>query len=347
MVHQYANSKAPRLFYKDNKSAVPVTIETTIPAYTIKAMHRFCRGGIDKLAVCLDSPCDYRKKYFSENTSETTKEIAYKGDRKPMLDILYRGMELTAEILHKSGVSIYKAANFEADDLVYSLVQICKEMYPLTPIDVITNDADIVPLVDEQVSVFLKSRKFTWAESKELEKRGYYQVTPYNYEEVMSGLSKYQKFDMSYNTVLLHKLLRGDDADGIPGMLNPKTGRPDFPPTMYNELISYLKEDGVDIGSIFRYTMFKPRADLEECRRITENTGNVVKLKDMFEIRKEQQLNRMCEIMADYVDDSTIEHIKYIYGGMNLRYINVVPPKKYEVGVLRGNLLDYDINLPE
>ena len=42
--------------------------------------------------------------------------------------------------------------DYEADDLIGALVRRLKVSEPNTPIDVICNDSDLLPLVDEQVS---------------------------------------------------------------------------------------------------------------------------------------------------------------------------------------------------
>lgn len=338
-LHQYMNSKAPRLFYNQSLGAQAVTIETTIPNYTIKAMHNYARRGQDIMAVCFDSPCQFRKNYFMEKKDGTPTDIEYKGGRKSMPKPMLEGSALTIEMLSKAEMPIYKVENYEADDLIYSLVMVCKELYPSTAIDIITNDADLLPLVDEQVSVFFRNRKFTWAIDKSLLKRNYWQVIPDNYSTVVEGLSKYVKFSIPYNTLLLHKLLRGDDSDNIPGSKNPFTNRADFPPKMFNELIDILECENLDLQNMFRYADFKPRKELSQ---LTEG----VKLSNIYEKRVMEQLDKLCEILSVYVDDYTIEHIRFIYMGMNLRFINLVPPVKYDVGKLRVELSRLGIQLP-
>lgn len=352
--HIIMNSKAPRFYHNvtlgstegaqihDEKHSLTgrtIKVETTVPNFTIKNAFRWSRQGKDKLGVCFDSRCVFRKEYFKTDEFGNTAEQEYKGGRKPMLRDMYEGADLTLDILNKAGVSVYKADNYEADDLIYSLVQICKEKYPNTPIDIICNDADLFPLVDEQVSVWYRSRKYTYAMDKSLEKTKYCQVTPYNYKEIVGDLSSYKKFDMEYNTVLLHKLLRGDASDGIPGFIHPKTGKKDFPPKVYNTLIEYMIDDGVNLGALFRYTRFKPQETLAA-------VGDKKLLRTEFQKRMQEQLDEMCNILDDFVDEETIHHVRYMYGGMNLRFLNLYEPKNYNAGKLRVETSKLGIRLP-
>lgn len=353
-IHTIMNSKAPR-FYKnvtlgssDGEVSTDtrysglgrtIKVETTVPTYTIKNAFKWSRHGKDKLGVCFDSRCTFRKDYFSKNEFGEKSDSEYKGGRKPMLREMFEGSDLTLDVLQKSGVSVYKAEDYEADDLVYSLVQICKEKYPNTPIDIICNDADLVPLVDEQVSIWYRSRKYTYSTSKELEKTKYIQITPETYKEFIGDMSSYKKFNMEYNTVLLHKLLRGDASDGIPGFIHPATGKKDFPPRVYNTLIEYMLEDGINLGALCRYTRFRPLETLN-------NVGDKRLLRTEFQKRMQEQLDEMCNILETYVDEETIHHIRYMYGGMNLRFLNLYEPKNYNARELRKQSEKLGIHLP-
>lgn len=339
-LHQFLNSKAPRFFWTIKLGAQPIQIETTVPAYTIKNMHKFARKGIDTLAVCFDSPCTFRKDYFRQKKDGTPTDIEYKGARKPMIKDMVDGSNLTIDILDKAKVPIYKIQGYEADDLIYSLVMICKELYPTTPIDIVTNDGDLLPLVDSQVSVFLRSTKFTWAVSKDIEKTHYWQVTPENYEQVVGGLSRYQKFSMPYNTILLHKLLRGDDSDGIPGKIDLSRGKQDFPPKMYNELIEIFESRNINLAEIFRYVKFYPRYE--------HNNMPTGKLGEIYKKKMDEQIRVMTEVFMDIVDDYDYlaEHIDFIYRGMSPRFVNLVPPMKYDAGSLKVEAERLGINLP-
>lgn len=190
------------------------TIDTTIANGTIKNIFNWSRGGRIPTVVCFDRPCPSRKAYFLAEQSQGV-DGEYKGKRESMSQTMYSGVALAQDYLERGGVSCLALHNWEADDLVFLAIQQAKRQYPNHYIDVITNDADMLPLVDEQVSVFFRSKKFTWAEDKSLEKNRYIQVTPKNFQEVVEGLSAFKGLYIPYNSLLLYKILRGDSADGI------------------------------------------------------------------------------------------------------------------------------------
>lgn len=181
------------------------------------------------------------------------------------------------------------------------------------PIDVMTNDADLIPLVDDTVSVFLRSKKGTEAESPEYERLHYVQVTPKNYQRVVEGLSNYKKFEVPYNTLLLHKLLRGDSSDNIGGV------KKRFPPKVYNSIIEQMKSDWVDIYDAFRYGENKVHYE--------DLNGNVISLERAKELGNQarvfyedpEELTRILDVFSRYNDDEEVlTHIRKAYLGMNL-----------------------------
>lgn len=207
----YAGVKLSRTMKVNGVSQV---VDTTIANGTIKNIFNWSKGGKHPTVVCFDRPCPCRKAYFMKE-QPTGVDGEYKGKRESMGNSMYEGVSLAQDLLEKGGVKCVYMHNWEADDLVFLAIQRAKEQYPNHYIDVITNDADMLPLVDEQVSVFFRSKKFTWAESKDLEKNRYIQVTPSNFQEVVEGLSAFNNLYVPYNTLLLYKILRGDSADGI------------------------------------------------------------------------------------------------------------------------------------
>lgn len=311
MAHIYMNSPH-RLSTRKIVNGEEKRIDTTIQNGAIKAIYRWSNRGVNPTAVCFDSPVPARKVYFSKEFNmplNTDKE--YKGGRKYMPDSMREAIEMTQDILIKSGVSCYKAHNYEADDLIFACIETAKREYPDLPIDVITNDADLIPLVDDRVSVFLRSRKTTYAESKDIEKLHYVQITPRNYEEIVEDLSAFKKFYIPYNTVLFHKLVRGDSSDKIAGI------KKSFPPKVYNNLIENLGDHGIDLSNLFRYG---------KCikKYYSKSTGEEV-TKDWdrsdLEIRYEdpEELLDMIDSICWYIEDEeTLSYIKKKYKGMNL-----------------------------
>lgn len=190
------------------------TIDTTIANGSIKNIFNWSKGGQFPTIVCFDRPCPSRKAYFIKEQPQGV-DGEYKGKRESMSGTMFSGVSLAQDLLERGGVPCLYMNNWEADDLIFLAIEKAKELYPNHYIDLVTNDADMLPLVDKQVSVFFRSKKFTWAESKDLEKNRYIQVTPFNFQETVEGLSSFKGMYVPYNSLLLYKILRGDSADGI------------------------------------------------------------------------------------------------------------------------------------
>lgn len=350
LAHTYLNSG-----YKATKTVVidgvPKEIDTTIQSGTIKAIHRWSKGGSNPTAVCFDSPVPARKAYFAKTFGMAVEgDKAYKAGRAPMRQDMMEAITMVQEILASAGVSVFKGDNYEADDLVFACIQRAKEDYPGMPIDVITNDADLLPLVDETVSVFLRSKVMTWAESKDIEKAHYVQVTPANYQDVIQNLSAYRKFLIPYNSILLHKILRGDSSDNIESVKKL------FPPKKYNAIIEELIDNDVSLSKLFRYGKNKETL-------VSIKTGEVVGPdhdRSDLAIRYDdpQELEDMINTLCWYIEDEEVlSFIKKMYRGMNLNQayaglgsISRKPAKLQKIntfneGVLQSKLVPLGINL--
>lgn len=295
---------------------VPKIVNTTLPTHTIKAIHRWSNGGINPTVVCFDGAgcTKSRKAYFTKNSGEYSESaVGYKEDRRPQSQSFYEGVNITKNLLLQGGVCCLELERYEADDLIKIAVDRAKIDYPNLPIDIVTGDQDLVPLVDEQVSVFLYSKKITWAESEDIEKRHYVQLTPNNLQDYMEGLTEFKNLRIPYNVVLLKKLLRGKKADNIPAY-------PKFTPTKFNNLIANLEEDGYDLSELFRYD--SPTKTI--CYRGTEEPipedliESTPKERKMVKYGEPPLLTKMCDILSNYLEPEVIEHIRFVYNGVNL-----------------------------
>ena len=317
LAHTYLHGGAARLTHTVNINGVNHTIDTTIQNYTIKAIFRWANKGQNPTAVCFDSPCACRKAYIAQqglgiDTGAGAGE--YKGGRSSLDSSVFDSINMTANMLQRAGVCCYKLNNFEADDLVAACVKRAKEQYPDLPIDVICNDADLLPLVDEQVSVFYRSRKYTFAESKDIEKPHYIQVMPSNYQDLIEDMSAYKNLKVPYNTLLLAKLLRGDKSDNI-------KGHPDIKPKIYKELISLMESNpDIDLGNLIRYTEPVPVIyTLDKSRVLTQEEAMKLDRNEyIVEYKGNEQYDKMIEVLSEYLTEDVIEHIKKVYWGINL-----------------------------
>lgn len=329
LFYKYAFGGASSLSATIMIDGKPQVVDTTLPAYTIKSLVRWSVGGYYPLVVCFDAQGGNRSRraYFAQYSQKISggQAVGYKESRSFQDDRFYQGVNITANLLIQGGVCVLRAESYESDDLIKAAVDKAKEMYPHLPIDIITGDQDMLPLVDEQVSVFIMSKRMTWAEDKSIEKRGYVQITPSNYQSYIETLSEFKGLTVPYNTVLLKKLLRGKKADDIPGYKG-------FTPTKYNNLVRQLQEDGYSLDNVFRYgnpikkvcyrgTGEEVPADLVDS---TPREQLMLKFEDPVE------LNNICSILSQYLSDEVIQHVRYIYRGVNLNTAFVDVPDQFK-----------------
>lgn len=311
----------------------PVEKKTGIQSGTIKNIHRWSKGGVFPTAVCFDRPVPARKAFFAMSFPDMKlgTDAEYKGGRERMPEDMFEGVSDSESILRRAGVSVYAQNGYEADDLIYACVKRAKVKYPDYPIDIITNDADMLPLVDNQVSVFLRSKVATYAVSKDIEKNHYIQVTPANYQEVVENLSAFKGFLMPYNSVLLYKLLRGDASDGY----KRKDISALYSPKKYNAMIERMLEDRVDFARVFRYG--DPQYKIMYRDTGEEFNGT---LKDALaspdrdrlyqKIRNTKEIDEIKVLLKEYsnITDEQLDHVEKVYWGMNLNQIYPNPDQR-------------------
>lgn len=312
-------SKIPRYVLRHETNGGE--IDTTVQNSVVKNIYKWSNKGTNPTVVCFDSPVPARKAYFAKAFNmQVDTESEYKGGRTRMSDLMYNALGMSFDILSDAGIATVKADNYEADDLVFAAILKAKEIYPGMPIDVVTNDADLLPLVDNTVSIFLRSKKMTYAINDDLTKLHYVQVTPSNYQEVIESLSRYKGFYIPYNTVLLHKLLRGDPADNLPGISKL------FPPRKYNKLMEDMIEDWVAIHEVFRYGVCKSYYVNKNTHEREDNL-DIIRSNPTNYIRSYEnpkELDRLIDVMKRYVDDEKVlDHISKMYLGMNLNQVYV------------------------
>ncbi len=359
MFYKFAYGGAKNLTKSIMVDGFPTLVNTTLPTYSIKAIHRWSQFGYYPTVVCFDSQgCGVSRRAYFATQAEVTgapAQSGYKAKRETQDGTFYDGINMSMNLMRAGGITALKADGYEADDLVKAAVDKAKAEFPNLPIDVVTSDVDLVPLVDYQVSVFLTSRKDTYAESKDLEKRGYVQITPYNYQEYMEGLTSMSKLKVPYNTVLLTKLLRGDKSDNIDGY-------PKFTPTKYRKLIEQLEEDNVDLSDICRYDnpikeYFYVNNGLEIPADLVESTP-----RENIEVRYKDPacLTKLLEALKPYLDEDILKHIRFVYNGINLNCAFTglgvgrnrqpafmrSPIRSYTAGELQRAVCDLGINLP-
>lgn len=283
-------------------------VDTTIPNYTIKNVFSYSGRGLFHTGVFFEGGSDFRKNHFAKDGSGDGS--GYKGDRGQGKNSFYTGINLAIQLLSQGRVSLYRAGGFEADDTIYNMIKRIKEEDTTTPIDVITNDSDLLPLVDDQVSVYIRgTREFN--EDGCPTRRLYYQVTPRSWDEYLSYASAYKNFTIPYNSMLLFKLIRGDKSDNVTGACKGYGGK------KYSELMGKMQLDGVDFPNIFRYG---------------ENFDE-----------------KMKPVLEKYFKAEEVDKMKFIYEGIGLRPLpenqKLSMPKQIDKGYLQQALDFVKINL--
>lgn len=343
LAYRYRFSKASGLSVRRLVNGILTDIDTTIPAYTIKQIVRWSNYGVNPTIVCLDSPTPSRNKYFRDLVQkETETEVTeYKGGRKRPDDEFYRGIEIAANLMQKGGIHVFKQDNYEADDLIFACVMKAKKDYPYLPIDVITGDADLLPLVDEQVSVYMRSKVYTYANSVSPTLTNYIQYTPESYQEYAEQITKFKNLYVPYNTVLLAKILRGDDSDGL-------KGKPDWKPKMYKELMQIFIENEEPIAEACRYGEWTSRViDKRTGKEVTEwEKEDVPYLFQQYEEPKE--LTMLLELIGKYCEPEDVDFVRNRYIGMCLNGAFLDLPdnykrRPYEIKLNEG-FTGFDIN---
>lgn len=346
LAYSYFHSRF-RLSCRVESGGESVIKDTTVQSGTLKCLYRWSNKGSNPLAVCFDRPVPARKAFFDaklDMTVGTDKE--YKGGREKMPEQMFEAIQDVERMLRNAGVSVFAEQGYESDDLVLACIKRAKVKYPNIPIDVVTNDADLLPLVDDTVSVFLRSKTSTYAVDKSIEKAHYVQVTPDNFSEIVENLSAYKGYDLPYNTILLHKLLRGDMSD--------KFGRKDisahFSPKKWNNMIARMREDMVNFPEVFRYgepqTKIMCRDTGLEFEGTLQDALNSPNKSNYYQkIGNSEELDAILTLLREYSDlsEEQLSVVESIYWGMNL---NQVYPNKVKALARRAYVVkeSNDIN---
>lgn len=283
-----------------------VEVDTTIPNYTIKDVIRFSGGnGRFYVGVCLEGGNSWRKQYFEKQAAQEH-GAGYKGTRSRQSSPFYKGADLAINLMAQANTSLYRVEGYEADDMIYSLVKKIQMVDRETPIDIITGDSDMLPLVDDQVSVYMRGNR-QWSRPDSPENRLYYQVTPESWDDYLSYTSAHREYLIPYNSMLLFKMVRGDKADNVPPAAKG------YGPKKYNAVMEDMMAAGVDFANLFRYGV-----DFDSV---------------------------MLPVLMDFFPEEMIPLMKFNYEGICLRYQSLTVPKQLDIARLQVAVAPLRINL--
>lgn len=198
-----------------------IVVDTTVLSAMLKFFaNRLSGAGYNPMVICADSKIWSRKEYIKDLLKREGNGGTYKSGRPKLAPDWWSSAELCLNLLKSIGVCVLKKDNYEADDLIAEAVRVAKLQYPNNPICVLTGDLDMVPLVDEQVSVYMYPATQTFAEDGYPELNNYEQITPRSYKRILERKTSVKKLGgfADYNTLLATKIIRGDNSDTIPCM---------------------------------------------------------------------------------------------------------------------------------
>ena len=222
------------------------TVDTRITQGILKALWKWTHHGQDDLVVCFDSKTPSRHKYVQESFSSPYKPNRPNSSYKRFI---LDGLDLTYKILLDAHTNLLQVPDFEADELIGIAIDSLGSEYD--HIEVMTGDFDLIPLVDERVSIHLRSHKMSYTEDGAYGPK-YYELTPDTYTDIPEVWSKCKGWSIPYNTMLLQKMLYGDESDGLPGVMS-ENGRRLYTKKKFAELVDRMISDGVPVSDVFRY----------------------------------------------------------------------------------------------
>lgn len=166
---------------------------------------------------------------FDSKSERKDEDAEYKAKREHRLgDEDFNNMRNLMKFFGDIGYNIYKEEGKEADDLVYSLVELYKNDYDLTII--YTPDKDLMVNICDNVGVMRSNTS----------KSGYDVVYKKNYERY---LSEKLKCRIKYNSILLYLSMVGDTVDGIKGIKG-------FGPKAFDKFINVLENVEFDFEKL-------------------------------------------------------------------------------------------------
>lgn len=164
-----------------------LTIPTGGISFLFNKIFEFSKG--NTMVFACDRPATNRKNIDS----------AYKANRGEKPDVDSQKI-IVERILEDCGFQVLYEDGYEADDIIYSIVQKYKHDPSIDHIYVHTDDSDLYINVDDKVSILQCSSRGK-------------NITRANYETTVS-----KKEVIPYNSLTFRKMLEGDTADGVKGL---------------------------------------------------------------------------------------------------------------------------------
>lgn len=161
--------------------------------FLIDRLYELCTPD-NKVVIAFDKTPSVKKQMYKD----TLGIDGYKATRSHNNTDVYPQRYYAEQILRDMDFPVLSLDGYEADDLIYSFVKYYANDYEHTYVH--TRDSDLSFLVSENVSI------------DKVGKQGKY-IDMYNYRTEAISSCK-----LTYNAVMIYKLMIGDTADNIPGV---------------------------------------------------------------------------------------------------------------------------------
>ncbi|MBN1619225.1 hypothetical protein JW890_00740 [candidate division WOR-3 bacterium] len=233
----------------------------------------------DIIAVFDGKKPSFRKEIYPE----------YKSNRQKMPEALSEQIESLATGLPKFGCPVLRMENFEADDIIASLV---KAYGSREEILIVTRDKDLAQLVRKGVSLIYPDKYGRW--------------------DMMDEKKVKVKFGVEPSKIMDYLILTGDSSDNIPGVpgVGPKTA------------VNLLQESGGLDNLVENPSEF---ASVRIAKSIEQSSASIEKAKRLIELRQDLKVPGPEELIttsseseaADYLEEWGMRKIAAEFGFKN------------------------------
>ncbi len=190
------------------------------------------------------------------------KFVDYKGKRVKADQALYDQIPLVHEVVEALGIPIFEKKGYEADDVIGTIVEKCKEKGKIKSeleIYIVTGDMDTLQLVMPGVKVYTL-------------RKGLNDVVVYDNEEVK------KRFGFGPELVIDYKALRGDTSDNIPGV--PGIGEKTATELLQKvgdlaAVYALLKKDKDRLASLFKPGVIKKLEEGEKSAHLSRELATI------------------------------------------------------------------------
>lgn len=279
----------PRLTTKDKK---PINAVYGFLLVLFKVIREFRP---DYLAVAFDFPAPtFRSKIFKE----------YKAHRPKAPQEFYQQIPVLKEILQNFKIKIFEKEGYEADDVIGTICEKIKKNDQKIQILIVTGDADMLQLVDENIQIYLL-------------KRGIKDINVYDKEKVL------KEFEILPQYIPDFKALFGDPSDNIPGVvgIGKKTALSlikEFS-SLENLYQAILKEkEAKKIGEKIKEKLLENKERAFLSKKLAKIEREIPLLFDLADCElKKLDLEKAKKVLSKFGFKSLLERLPKIFEGLN------------------------------